>query len=77
MHQNIQENEMQETITFNTKRISYPYLAIHEDGTIIYFTENNYGVCLVPHGFSRKGEISKFVEGKFRPFEGRLTLENS
>ena len=67
---------MKETITFTTKK-TYPYLAIHKDGTIIYFTNEDRGVCLVAAGITTKGDISSFVESQFRPFEGRLILENS
>lgn len=67
---------MKETINYNPNPIKYPYLGIHNDGTIVYFVRSNYGICLSPARLSIKGDIGTYPEACFSSFQGTLTLEN-
>ena len=65
-----------------TAKRAYPWIGIlkDEDGySIVYFTEPNCGACLKSEGHETNpaGEYcEKWVEERFTPFTGSITLSN-
>lgn len=56
---------------------NYPYLGIHNVGTIVLFTSKNTGVCMeAKAGEDVYKESKNWDEKSFKEFNGSITLEN-
>ena len=55
----------------------FPKLMIHTDGTIVFFSESEKGVCVKEGGNTRVGFLATtYCMSDFTDFEGTITLSN-
>lgn len=55
----------------------YPYFGRHKDGSIVFFTSREAGVCIIaPKGIKGGYHAYGWIESNFTPIEGPITFQN-